>query len=266
MKCVYRSSMIGATSALLLFSLFFLSANAQSTVFPPIWMEEGAFVEFSFEEGIWYPSNEPPGVVYKSGTFRWSCIELVGTVARLNLTISYNIEGEVKHLSGAALVDVINRSVYDLDGTHVGSTQLWLKSNPNNGEQLVLWDLPPDAIFGAVETNRIGETCQGNQESYKVIGNGTINNKTAVFNLRCDMNTGLMIRGLMWNEAVFRAMNTGLMSPVIISDTNIDLGPSTDTFDFNSLFPIIIIAVAFVLVFVSIYWTRNKKRLSTGKK
>jgi hypothetical protein len=265
-KKMFKSYLITTASALLLFSVLIFSGHSQSSVFAPIWMKEGAFLEFSFDAGIWYPSNEPPGEHYESGTFRWTCLELNGTVAKLNLTLKFNTENGVKQRSGFALVDTINRSVYSLDGTHLGSTQLWLESNPADGSKIILWDSPPDKIWGNVETNRIGETSQGNQESYKVTGNGTINNNTAVFNLRCDMNTGLMIRGLMWNEAVFRSMNTGLMSSVIISDTNIDLGPSTDTFDINTVIPIVLIGVAFVLIFVTIYKRGSKKHKSKRKK
>jgi len=258
---MFRSYVIVTASVLVVFSAFFGPVFAQSTVFVPIWLEEGAYVEFSCGEGLWYPSSASSGIVYESATFKWTCVDLTGTVAKLNITLTYNIEGEDPPVfSAEVLVDAVNRSVYSLDGTLLGATQLWSESNPSDGDQVVLWNIAPDKVVGTVETNRVGETPQGKQGAYKVTGNETINGNLAVFNLRYDQNTGIMIRGLMWNEGVFKALSKGILNSVTISDTNIDLGPSTETFDINSFIPIIIIAVAFVLIFVTIYWKKSKKR------
>jgi hypothetical protein len=246
---------------LFVFSGFVVSGFAQSSVFAPIWMKEGAYVEYSFGEGIRFPSSDSRVVTYKGGTYRWECVELTGTLAKLSLTLRYNETDGVKQFSGEALVDAVNRSVYSLDETLLGTTQLWLESNPADGEQVVLWDLPPDKIVATINAKPlIINTIQGKQEAYQIIANGTIGGNMAVFNPFCDMNTGLMIFGLLWNEGTLRALNTSIVSSMTMSDTNIDLGPNENVFDFGALLPPILIVAAFVFVFVTIYWKRSKKR------
>lgn len=261
MRFLFRLYVVATVLILFVFSACVVYGFAQSSVFAPIWMKEDAYVEFFFDEGIRFPSSDSTaGVAYENGTYRWECIELTGTLAKLSLTLSYTDNVSVTKFSGEVLVDAINRSCYSLDGALLGTTQLWLEADPADGEEVVLWDVPPDKIFGTVETNRVGETSQGKQESYKVSSrNGTIGGNTAVFDARYDTNTGLMIRGLLWNEPTLTALNTGILNSVTISDTNIDLGPSTDVFDFSALLPPIIIIVAFVAIFVTIYWKRSKK-------
>lgn len=260
MCCFSRSSVIMALLISFVFSSLVVSGFAQSSVFVPIWMKEGAYVEYSFDEGLRYPYGNKTAVKYESGTYRWECIELTGTIAKLNLTLSYIEKDGVTQFSATVLVDAVNRSVYGLDGTLFGNTQLWLESNPTNGQEVVLWDVPPDKIVTKVNAKPvISRTPQGKQEMYQITANGTIGDKLRVFNPCCDMSTGLMVFGLLWSEGTLRALNKGLMSGVTMSDTNIDLGPSTEAFDFGALLPIILIVVAFIAVFITIYWKRHKK-------
>lgn len=254
-----KLSMLTATVIIIIMLSCFASCGfAQSSVFAPIWIEKGVFVELSFDKGLRASDNSSVYVTYENGTFSWECIELTGNTAKLKLTLKFNEIDGVTTMSGEALVDAVNRSVYSLDGNLLGTTQLWQESNPTS--EVILWDTSQDKIFGEAETGRVGETPQGNQETFKVTGNGTINNNEAVFNARYDTDTGLMIRGLLWNEPTLKALKAGILNSVTISDTNIDLGPVTETFEFNLLIPILVIAGAFSCIFITVCWKRNKKR------
>jgi len=259
-RCLFRLSVMAAVLMLFVFSGFVVSGFAQSSVFAPIWMKEGAYVEYSFGDGLRYTSRDSPAVPYEGGIYRWECVELTGTLAKLNLTLSFNEEDGVTRFSAEVLVDVSNRSVYSLDGTILGTTQLWLESNPNDGEEVVLWNVPPDKIVTTIDVSPvISNTPQGKQSMYQVNANGTIGGNTAVFNPCCDLDTGLMIFGLLWNEGTLRALNTNIINSVTLSDTNIDLGPSAEAFNYAALLPPILIVVAFVFIAVTIYWKRSKK-------
>jgi hypothetical protein len=262
---LFKSSAIATALILLMFCVLVVSGFAQSSVFAPIWMKLSAYAEYSFGEGFRFLSDKT-SVKYEGGTYRWECIELTGTVAKLNLTLSFNEGDSVTQFSAEALVDTLNRSAYSLDGTLLGTTHLWLESNPDNGEEVVLWDLPPDKIVGKINTFAgFTETPQGKQESYLVTGNGTINNNTALFSIYCNMNTGILTMGLPWNEATLSALNTGLINMMTLTDTNIDLGPSSNEFDFGALLPPALIVVAFVFIFVTVYRRRRKKHKPASK-
>jgi hypothetical protein len=79
------------------------------------------------------------------------------------------------------------------------------------------------------------------------------------------MNTGILTMGLPWNEATLSALNTGLINMMTLTDTNIDLGPSSNEFDFGALLPPALIVVAFVFIFVTVYRRRRKKHKPASK-
>jgi hypothetical protein len=235
----------------------------QSSIFAPIWLEKGIYVEYSFGNGFKpSPDNASDYVIYDSGTFRWECIGLTGNNVELKLSLSFYTEtGEcVDAVSGYAIIDAVNRSVYGVDGVLLGTTQLWQEPNPDSN--VIIWDTPEIKMLGQVEANGYNmKTPQGLQEIYAVTGEGTINGKQAVFQGHYDVNTGLMIEGLLWNEPTLAAINAGLMNSPLISDTNIDLGPSIETVNFLVLIPIAVVAVAFSGIFIGVYWKRsNRKR------
>jgi hypothetical protein len=254
-----RLSLATSLSLFLSFMLVASCFGQSSSVFAPIWMKTGAYAEYWFDEGFRVRSDGTFGA-YANGTYRWECIALTGTLAKFNLTLSFNEEDSITVLSGETMVDTLNRSVYGLDGTLHGTTQFWLESNPNDGEKFVIWDLPPNKVDGLVNVGGgYYITPQGKQNCYEITGNGTINNKTAIFNTFYDLSTGLMISGILWHEGSLSALNTHIISGMDLSDTNIDLGPSRDSFDLGAFLPPALICIAVVLIFVTIYRRQRKK-------
>lgn len=259
MRFLIKSSIQAILLVSLLFSSWVVCVSAQSSVFAPIWMKKGAYVEYSFGDGFRFLSNKT-AVEYEEGTYRWECIDVAGTLATLNVTLILSEETGVTQFSANVLVDTLNRSVFQMNGNPLGTTHLWLESSPADGEEVVLWDLSPDRVVGKIQIlNGVTETPQGKQESYYVNGNGTINNNAAFFNMYCDVNTGLMTSGSLWFDGTVSALNTSVINNQVMVATNIDLGPRNDLFDFGALLPIIAIVVAFSFIFVTIYLSRRKK-------
>jgi hypothetical protein len=259
---------------LLIFSAFGTYVFAQSSVFAPIWMKKGAYAEYSFDDGVRFLSDNTP-VEYENGTYRWECIELTGTLAKLNITLSFTEENSVTQYSAEVLVETLNRSVYTMDGTLVGTTNMWLDSNPADDEDVVVWDLPPDMVIAKI--NHLGGytlTPQDAQESYEMDGHGTIDGNRVFFSAYYDMDTGIMTTGVVFNDGIFKALSTTLMNIIEFTDTNIDLGPG-ETIDLSQfedaasssvLILIIIVAIAFPFVFVIVYISRRKKYKLTTKR
>lgn len=244
---------------LLVSSLSINFCVAQSSIFPPIWMKEGAYVEYTLAEGIMQLHNNTL-FSFNDGKYTWKCIEVTGTLAKLKITLSVNKEESVTTLSTEVLVDSVNRSVYRLDGTRLGTTQLWLESNPTDGEEVVLWYSPPEKVVGKVKIlNGYTQTPQGKQDSFKVTGNGTIGEDIEFFSTFHDTDTGILTFCTQWHDATINALNTSVFSTPEIYDTNIDLGPNEDPFNIIDYLPIILIGVAFTLVFIVVYRTRSKR-------
>jgi hypothetical protein len=243
---------------------FINHSYAQSSVFAPIWLEKGVYAEYSFGNGFRpSPINASDYVTYDKGIIKWECIDLKGNDAKLRLVLSfYTDTGDcVDAISGEVRVNAVNRSVYGTDGTLLGTTQLWQEPNPIT--DVIIWNTEETKIFGKVESNGYNmKTPQGLQEIYYVTGNGTINDKKdAVFSGFYDVNTGLLINGLLWNEPTLTAINAQLMNGPTLSDTNIDLGPSVETTNFSLLILMLIIIGTFIGIFIMVYWKRsNKKR------
>jgi hypothetical protein len=255
---------------LLFFFLFYvlasqnISLQAQSSN-TPIWMEKGTFVQYEFKSaGVIFLNNtllpfEPDASV----TWRWECIELDDDVATLNVSIRFSGEESNLFISNEVYVNTTNRQLILSNGTLIGTTNLWAKANPTDGEEIVVWDIPPDRIFGVAKKTSWAYTPQGAQKIYNLEGSGIINDRNALFDSLHDVDTGIMVDGIINHEATLFAL--GIDSPGIngrfsFTGTNIDLGPRELGAEILGLIPIIIVAIIFISVFVIFYYRRKKRR------
>lgn len=242
-----------------------VSIQAQSFG-PPIWMKEGVFVQYEFKSiGIIFQNRtsihfEPKASV----TWRWECTGLDDDLATLNVSINYIGEKKTLFLSKEIKVNTINRKVFLSNGTLIGTTHLWAVANPVDGEEIVVWDVPPDKIVAVVE---IGEawsnTPQGGQKIYDLNGKGQINDHDAYFRTSHDFDTGIMIDGVIANEATLYALDISSLLPddrFLFTDTNIDLGPRELLPEILGLLPIILVIILFISVLVILYYRRRKRR------
>jgi len=255
---------------LLFFFLFYvivsqtISLQAQSFN-TPIWMEKGTFVQYEFKSaGVIFLNNTlSPFENDASATWRWECIELDDDLATLNVSISFTEEKKSLFISKEVDVNTTNRQVMLSNGTLIGTTNLWAKANPTDGEEIVVWDTPPDRILGVAEKGGWSYTPQGAQKIYILEGAGTINGRNALFDSLHDIDTGIMIDGIIHHEATLFALDIdslGVNGRFLFTDTNIDLGPRELWPEIFGLLPILIIVIVFVSVFVIFYHRRRKRR------
>lgn len=231
----------------------------------PIWMEKGTFVQHEFKSaGIVFQNRtlvpfEPDAAV----TWRWECTEINDDLATLNASITVTGEKKSLFISKEVGVNTTNRQVFWSNGTLIGTTNLWAKANPTDGEEIVVWDTPPDRILGIVEKGGWAYTPQGAQKIYNLYGKGTINGQNALFDSLHDIDTGIMIDGILHHEATLLALgidSLGVNGRFSFTATNIDLGPRELLPEILGLLPILIIVIVFISVFVILYRRRRKRR------
>jgi hypothetical protein len=262
--------------ALLIFSFVTSLCSADSSVLVPSWLKNGTYAEYSFVDGMIFVSGVTEDfekVRFVNGTFRWECVNLDENIATLNLSFEYiqtEINGKALEENKTVLlvedvyVDTVSRAVYLQNGTLLGTTTFWLPANPSTCDEIVLWDVPPDRIIQTVsnlsEIQTRVRTPQGSQYAFKIEKQGTINGTNVFFNGLYDFDTGVLDQNGLEREPFVRALEisnifwNGVMH---FSSTNIDLGPSINSSDYSSFMFVIMLAVAFVIVFVAVY--RGKK-------
>lgn len=264
---------VAVSMVLILSSMLNSCLLVQSSVVMPVWMEKGAYTEYSFDDGL-RPTSNVTVVAFESGTYKWECIDLVGTFATLKITAIFNEEKNVSQFSTQCLVDVFNRSVYRMDGIFIGITNLWLVSNPDQNEEVILWDLPPDKIVGNINyLDDLTRTPQGKQKSYEIDKPGIINGNQILFSSYYDFDTGIMTAGLFYNDATLKLLDVVLMNSLTLADTNVDLGDG-EKIDLNPIensmffgaFYIIIGVSGFLLLSIMIYRTQRKKHKRRTKR
>lgn len=232
----------------------------------PIWMKEGAFVQYEFKSaGIVFQNQTLiPFKPYASVTWRWECTGLDNDLATLNVSIKVTRENRTLLLLKEVDVNTTSRQVFLSNGTLIGTTHLWATANPMNGEEILLWDVLPDRIVGVVEIKGGWyHTPQGAQKIYKIGGTGTINDDNTHIRTTHDVDTGIMISGLIANEATLFALD--IDSPLVngaflFTDTNIDLGPRELWPEILGLLPILIVVILFISVFVIFYQRRRRRK------
>jgi len=243
-----------------------LSLQAQ-TFGPPIWLNKDTFAQYEFKSSAIFFLNKTtiPFENDASATLRWECTEMNDDLATLNVSISFTGEKKSLFISKEVDVNTTSRQVFLSNGTLIGTTRLWAKANPTDGEEIVVWDVPPDKIVGSVEIRGFwsSNTPQGAQKIYDIEGKGTINGKNALFDSAHEVDTGIMIEGILSNEATLLALGIdtlGVNGQFSFSDTNVDLGPKEMLPEILGLLPILLVVILFISVFVILYYRRRKRR------
>lgn len=111
-------------------------------------------------------------------------------------------------------------------------------------------------------TSYAPQTPQGVQQVFKIEGSGKTGGPLSVFTILADIDTGILIDGGLDNEGTLRALNIRDFSyndRMILSETNINLGPSGKPIDWTALLPIIAISIAIAIIFIMIYRIRKNR-------
>lgn len=250
---------------LLFFNIIFIAMSEPiNASFTPTWLKVGAFAEYSFDSTLIMFSNFT--VMSFSNKIpmklRWECFELNETLAGLEVSLNAKQDNEQIFISTEIYVNIFNRSVYLQNGTLIGTSLFWIQSNPPLGQEITLWDVPPDKItatFSAITQEHqyvYSPTPQGRQKAIYLSADGYINEEFRHISLVCDADTGLATDGSVDKDPSLTALNIntcGRSGGIDLTDTNIDLGPSEDLFDIQEFLPLIALVVASVIIFVMIY-------------
>jgi hypothetical protein len=243
-KIFSRSS--AATTIIIIVLIFSFFANycySTSVFLPPTWLKTGVYAEYTTQKGSIQTFNSTrrfgtDTVRFVDGVFRWECVELNETIAKLKLTMSFteterngqSSGNEDKQLTGEVYVNILSRAVFLQNGTLIGTTHLWLPTNPAPNTEIVMWDVPPDKLtIKPTNLTTLGKTPQGLQNAFMLSAftNGTISQRSSYQGL-WDLDTGVYITGFPRDtEPIYIALNIKRYTPssLSFSDTNIDLGP-----------------------------------------
>jgi hypothetical protein len=284
-----------AVLVILILSLSTASCVAQfqaSSMLAPSWMKEGTYVSYDFtphsighHDGVLETSqsqtvfflNGPP-ITYRNVTsviFRWECTDLKEDIATLD--VSYSITSDLAsdnfYASTLVDVDIATRNVYFQNGTLIGTTILWLPSRPAEGQEVTLWDVPPDkATANVVTKGRNGENIYNGQASqgaqrafmFKNV-TGTINGQEVNISTFqgggwYDYDTGLYVTAPLRHESVFTALginNHGIPNSMT---TNVDLGPAHILINWGYVLSLAAVVGSIVLVVAFLLIKRHRQR------
>ncbi len=272
----------------------FIPAVAARDPFAPSWLKEGAYATYVTDrEGTAFVFNttdpQNKGLNYLNATTRdqvtylnailtWQCVSINGTTAKLQVTFDYvgkelfrfvgtemnriPLNNEPLQLAGEAYVDLYTRAVYTTDGTLLGTTHLWLPANPSEGQDMVVWDVPPETeTLPARLENVWFETIQGKQDGFQ-LGGGTVtvNGKPMNIMMSYDLDTGLGIDGYFQWDPIMAAIGISEGNLEKFSDTNINLGPERTTINWTQILQYSILPIAIVLLIAAFVVRRKKKR------
>jgi hypothetical protein len=275
-----KSAATAALLAVLLLSSSITYCYGAEPLFGPSWLKVGTYVEY---EGDAFVIDFLNGTMTflgddATGVFRWECIDLNENIAKLNVSLKAGDENSSIYFSTEVNVDTISRDVFFLNGTLIGTTHLWIHANPEEGKEIVLWNLPPDRITAKADRTAFYRTPQGVQKVIFLEGNGSISKEDnsidffgngggqMIIHAMFDLDTGVMLHTILMNEATTFALGLDQLFAIELTKTNINLGPRELMFDLRALIPYLAVAAALVTIFVTIYLRRrkNKKRANAA--
>jgi hypothetical protein len=281
---------------LLILLLPIATCTAQSTsLLAPSWMKEGTYVNYDltptgdeYKNGVlqtsksvyltFLNSTDGSGIEYHNVTsvvLRWECIKLSGDMATLNITYTLisDLPSDNFYTSILLDIDVVSRSVYLQNSTLLGTTHLWLPSNPAEGQEIVFYDSPPDKVTANVtsigfngEKMYTSQTPQGFQNVFRLENIvGVLNGKPADDGSvggsgMYDFDTGLMVVGSLMFEPMPTALGLTINDAVNRIETNVDLGPQRVVIDWGYVLGLAAFAVSMVLVAVLLVMKRRRKK------
>jgi hypothetical protein len=150
-----------------------------------------------------------------------------------------------------------------LNGTFLGVTFLWSLPKLNTNEIVILWNKPPETVWGNVTINCMVYTPQGPQDAYALHAEGEVSGKSVRIERLYDYDTGLFVDGHIIDDIVFSAMGfnyLGLSGRLSFSATNIDLGSSPQQIALSSFVPIVVFIASTFAVFLLIVNQRKKTK------
>jgi hypothetical protein len=284
-----------AVLALIVLSVPLASCATQSSsILAPSWMKEGTYVNYdltstgtSYTNGVLDTSKSVTlfllngtGIKYNNVTsviFRWECIHLRGDMATLNVSYSITSDLVSDNFYTSTLVDVniASRSVYSQNGTLIGTTNLWLPSSPAEGQEIVLWDMPPDKVMANVTTTGFngqnmytGQTPQGVQRFFQLENiAGTINGKGLsevgfIGNGMYEYDTGLMLSGSLSLEPMHTALAINLYDSPNSMTTNVGMGQGQVFINWSYLLGLAAIISSIVIMIVLM--SKRRRGLATS--
>jgi hypothetical protein len=280
-------------------SIFTPIATAKDA-FAPSWLKEGAYVKYEPSisgasslgvVGFFDLSNPKfagtnytlPGLQVDavletiSSSLIWRCLSVNDTMAKLQVTLDFvgklnfhkeNLEwinNSSKEMpvqrTAEVYVDLYNRGVYNADGVFLGTTHLWLPANPNNGQEITLWEENSETTTAPVAIpNNVATTVQGKQDIFQTGSQFTIKNNPLGFRLSYDLDTGLGVSGMFCWDPIFAAVGISYGTVGVVFETNIDLGPEHSEIYWNQILPYTIIPIAIILLVAALMIKRGKKK------
>ena len=275
----------------------FIPVVTARDAFAPSWLKEGTYVKYEPAPNIGassvgvvgffnlsnpkfagtnYTLSQPVDAVLEtnSSSLVWRCVSVNDTMAKLQVTLdyvgkpnSYNLEGiknstEVSFQRTAEVyVDLYTRGVYNVDGVFLGTTHLWLPANPDNGQEIIIWEEDSKTITTAVTVSE-----EGKQYTFQTGSHVTIKNNPRMLAVSYDLDTGLGVgashsggQGFSW-DPVFAAVGIAFGTVGLVSETNIDLGPEHSTIYWNQILYYSIIPIAIILLVATLIIKRKRKK------
>ena len=225
------------------------------------WMNGGSFAEYSFKSvglslngtTLFFDKNY-------SVVFRWECVEINCTLAKLSISFSINLENGSSKYSTNVYANIVNRTIFLQNGTSIGETRLWSASNPKQTEPITLlasnYNINSSSIIAYPEIEGFSSSPQGWQEAYTLRGEGKIYGHNDSIIAIYDVDTGVMLRWSVFLESdpVLRALGitaTFRNGELKFAATNINLGPGSILPDILHQLPLIVIS-GLVMVFTSL--------------
>ena len=271
-------------------SIFIPVATARDA-FAPSWLKEGAYVKYEPSlpgttdlgvVGFFNLSNPKfagtnytlPGqkvdavLETNSSSLTWRCVSVNATMAKLQITLDYvgkppSFNGSSEEVSvqrtAEVYVDLYTRGVYNVDGVFLGTTHLWLPANPNNGQEITIWEEDSKTITTAVTVSE-----QGKQYTFRTGPQVTIKNNPLMLGLTYDLDTGLGVNRkgeqIFFWDPIFAAVGIASGAVGVVSETNIDLGPEHSEIYWNQILEYSIIPIAIILLVATLLIKRKKKK------
>lgn len=269
---------------------FFIPVVNARDAFAPKWLKEGAYVKYKaylpgandLGDVAFFNLSNPkyagtnytlPGLkidallAINSSSLTWQCVSVNDTMAKLQVTLDfvgtsayYNASSEEVSVQRTAevYVDLYNRGVYNADGVFLGTTHLWLPANPDNGQEITIWEENSETITSPATISAWTTTVQGEQDVFRTDSHITIKKNPLILNLYCDLDTGLGL-GLIFWDPIFAAVGIA-NGPETLSETNIDLGPEHSEINWNQSLYYAIIPIAIILLVATLIIKRKKRK------
>ena len=277
---------------------FFIPAVTARDAFVPSWLKEGAYVKYEPSNmgasnlgfvgffdlsnpnftGTNYvlPGQQVDAVLETiSSSLVWRCVSVNATMAKLQVTLDYvgelvfhkenlewiNNSSEEVSLQRTAevYVDLYTRGVYNVEGVFLGTTHLWLPANPNDGQEIIIWEEDSETITTAVTVHE-----EGKQYTFQTGRDVTIKNNPMLLHLFYDLDTGLGVssgggQAFRW-DPIFAAVGIFMGNVGMVSETNIDLGPEHSETNWMQMLYYAIIPVAIILLIATLIIKRKRKK------